>query len=188
MDPVIVNAVLNLVGLALKKLASDKELQNKVLKGSQSVDDWMQEARGNVNSYSLEDAIQIALSTSQKRDKDTICRVIAIITTLYCSHEVSRSAICGGTLLKYLGEDVFPHIDEKELRFAKELNSKIIESIATQVSGGYEEYLGEYIVNDSVDYSLLPPPLTSQLVIQPLAKPFVQHGASIFGMIRKFFS
>ncbi len=187
MDPLTVEAVLTLVELALKKLSRDENMQKKAARGAQSVDDWIQQARGNVNTYSIEEAIQTALSTSIKRDQETICRIISVITLLYFTHEVPRGAICGGTLLKYLGTETFPHINDRQLRFAKDLSEPAIDNLTSVVMSDYDDVLGKYTVNNSVDYSVHSAGITSRVAVHSLTMPLVKHGASIFSFIRRLF-
>lgn len=185
MEPLVLEAILSLVDIALKQLSKNEKLQQKAMNGAQRTDDRLQQFLGNVNTYTLEEAIQTAISTAVIRDKETTSKIIAIVSILYFTNRVPRGAICAGTLLKYIGCDTFPHIDEKELRFAKELNIASIEAVTGNVMENYDEALGDYNVAESVDYSALHAPAASQAAIQNIANPVIKHGSTVFSIVNK---
>jgi len=138
---------------ALRDLANNDKAQQSILLSAQTVDDFIQVKMGNVSNRSLEEAIEMALTVSVVRDDQTLQKIISVITTLYATTEINRGAIVGGTLLKEFGSTVFPHIDKKELRFAKPINKKLLNYISGTVKESFTDYKAEYNVKDFADYS-----------------------------------
>ena len=124
-----------------------------VLNKAQNIADWIQEKCGKVSKRNLQESIQLAINSSIVRDEDTMCRIIATITTLYATQKINRGAIVGGTLLKEFGTETFPHIKERELRFAKELNNQVFEHVLKSISKSYKEKISEFNFKKNVDYS-----------------------------------
>lgn len=139
--------------MALKNLADNEDAQEYIRLGTQSIDDFIQEKIGKVSKRSPEDAIQLAINTSRERDDRTIQRIISVITVLYATHEVSRGAIVGGTLLKEFGENVYPHINKKELRFAVPINQKLLQYVSNDVEKIYKQLKSKYNINEYADYT-----------------------------------
>lgn len=147
-------AILGKIGIyALKELAKSEEAQQYILTGAQSIDDWIQVKTGNVSNRNLEETIQLALDSTVLRDDKTIQQIISIITTLYATTNVNRGAIVGGTLLKEFGSDVFPHIDEKELRFAVPINQNLLKHVSQIVEKTYSELMTKYDLKNYATFS-----------------------------------
>ncbi len=144
---------LDIAEYALRKLANDEELQKVVLNKAQNIADWIQIKCGKVSKRNLQESIQLAINSSIVRDEDIICRIIATITTLYATQEINRGALVGGTLLKEFGTETFPHIKERELRFAKKLNNQVFEHVLKSISKSYKEEISKFNFKKNVDYS-----------------------------------
>ncbi|WP_134694690.1 hypothetical protein [Aeromonas taiwanensis] len=147
--------IVSIMENALNNLAKDPELMADILDKAKSIDDWLQEKLGCINKPNTEESIKLAIETSIARDKETICSIIAVITTLYATRSVVRGANIGGTLLKEFGEDVFPHIAEHELRYAKHVNPQIKEHIQLYVLDSFDETMSKYDFDKHVDFSKL---------------------------------
>ncbi len=144
---------ISLMEEALEQISNDPELMSGLLDRAQSVDDWLQEKLGKVNTPKAEESIQLAIETSVVRDKRTICSIIAVITTLYTTRNVVRGANVGGTLLNEFGDDVFPHIDSRELRFAKPVNPKLKTNIEYTITNSFDETLAKYDFQQYADFA-----------------------------------
>lgn len=119
-------------GLGLK-IASDPEVQKQIQASGMRIFDFIQVKTGQVNLHSLEEAIAIALKTCLRQDNDSRSRVAAFITGLYAEHQIERGAQVGGSLLKRFGKSWFPHIKDRELRFALDVNSELEEYLYRQI-------------------------------------------------------
>ena len=187
MNKLLVEALLQLAGVALDKLEKDKELQDKVISKFRGIADLIQEKSGRVNVHDMDTAIQLSLDTAIKRDRETMCQVLSVITTLYATTDVKRGAICGGTLLKFFGEDVFPHIDQRELRFAKNINDKVYKNVLATVEANFDEKVSNYLVKDYADFSNVQP--TSSYwgttdAIEGILRPVMKNGSKIFNFVK----
>lgn len=141
MEAEYINMLLLVVEEALTYISNDPILKNKILSESINIDDWIQLKLGKVSKRSQKEAIELAIKTSVVKDKDTICRIIALITTLYATNTIERGAELGGTLLKEFGRDIFPHINNNELRFAKNINREIYQAVLMRVNNSFESYV-----------------------------------------------
>ncbi|MFM5568730.1 hypothetical protein ACET8I_19575 [Aeromonas veronii] len=77
--------IIALMERAMKEISQNPELRGSILDGAQNIDDWLQEKLGNVSRPSTKDSVALAIETSVVRDRDTICSIIAVITTLYAT-------------------------------------------------------------------------------------------------------
>lgn len=186
MNKLLADALLGLVGVALENLEKDVELQDQVISKFRGVADFLQEVTGNVNVQDIDAAIQLSLDTVAKRDKQTMCQVISAITTLYATTEVKRGAVCGGTLLQFFGEDIFPHIDPRELRFAKHINEKVYQTVLASIEANFDEKVANYLIKDYIDYSSVQPNASSTVGLEGVLRPLMNNGAKIFKFARKF--
>ncbi|GJD18292.1 hypothetical protein RIVM261_032480 [Rivularia sp. IAM M-261] len=66
--------------------------------------------------------------------------VVAYVTALYMQHEIHRAAQVGGSLLKRFGKSYFPHIKDRELRFALEVDSELENYLYTQIINQSEKF------------------------------------------------
>ena len=188
MNKILVEALLQLASVALDKLEKDEELQDKVISKFRGIADLIQEKSGRVNIYDMDTAIQLSLDTAIKRDKETICQVLSVITTLYATTDVKRGAICGGTLLKFFGEDVFPHIDPRELRFAKHINDKVYKNVLATVEANFDEKVSNYLIKDYADFSNIQQPTSCYWgttdAIEGILRSMMKNGSKIFSFVK----
>lgn len=115
------------------KIASNPEVQKQIQVSGMKIFDFIQVKTRQVNSHSLEEAIKIALQTCLRQDNNSRSRVAAFITGLYAEHQIERGAQVGGSLLKRFGKSWFPHIKDRELRFALDVNSELEEYLYRQI-------------------------------------------------------
>ena len=165
---------------ALRTLANNEEVQYTIQSYTQKLDDFIQVKMGKVSHRSLEEAIEMAITVSAIRDDKTLQKIISLVTTLYATTEINRGAIVGGTLLKELGSNIFPHIDKKELRFAKPINKKLLNSISITVKELFISYKAKYNLKEFADYS-------NYSVINSSASPISAPTVIILSMINKIF-
>lgn len=183
--------IISLMERALEEIAKNQELRSSILEGAQNIDDWLQEKRGKINRRTTVESITLAINTSVVRDKDTICSIIAVITTLYATRKVTRGAHVGGTLRKFFGENVFPHIDERELRFAKPVNEKVYEHILESVSDSFLDVMKKYDFKKYADFSNVNSgygtwAATSYISVHSLAKAILDFGSNILKVLKEF--
>ncbi|CAJ1900589.1 hypothetical protein [Aeromonas jandaei] len=183
--------IISLMERALEEIAKNQELRSSILEGAQNIDDWLQEKRGKINRRTTVESITLAINTSVVRDKDTICSIIAVITTLYATRKVTRGAHVGGTLRKSFGENVFPHIDERELRFAKPVNEKVYEHILESVSDSFLDVMKQYDFKKYADFSNVNSgygtwAATSYISVHGLAKAILYFGSNILKVLKEF--
>lgn len=183
--------IISMMEIALNNIAKDPELMADVLDKAKSIDDWLQEKLGNINKPNTEESIQLAIETSIARDKETICSIVAVITTLYATRSVVRGANIGGTLLKEFGEDIFPHIAEHELRYAKHVNTKIKEHIQLSILNSFDETMSKYDFDKYVDFSNLGTQAgycywtsASYVSVHGLTKMLLNHGPRVLKSIK----
>ena len=115
----------NLV-LAGFKLLSQPEIQQQLF-------DFLQESSGNVNRDDLEKAIKKTCSTCTRKNIDEQLRVTAFVTALYMQNDIKRAAQVGGSLRKRFGVTWFPHIKERELRYALDVDKELEEYLYQQL-------------------------------------------------------
>ena len=183
--------IISLMEKALEKVSQSPELRDSILDRSQNIDDWLQEKIGVVNKPSTTESITLAIDTSVVRDKDTICSIIAVITTIYATGEVTRGAHVGGTLRKFFGEDVFPHIDERELRFAKPVNEKVYGHVLKNVSETFFDVIKDYDFKKHADFSNVNSGYgtwagVSYVSVHGLTKALLDFGPTILKALREF--
>ncbi len=107
---------------ALKELAGNEEAQAKALSFMQGAFDMYQVKTGKVNLQSSEDAIKSAVGSCIRDDEESQARVAAFVSGLYAQHNIHRGAQVGGSLRKRFGPSWFPHIRDREERYALEVD------------------------------------------------------------------
>ncbi|TVP12695.1 hypothetical protein [Shewanella sp. KCT] len=183
--------IISLMERAMEEISQKPELRDSILDGAQNIDDWLQEKLGKVSRPSTAKSVTLAIDTSVVRDQDTICSIIAVITTLYATRKVTRGAHVGGTLRKHFGEDVFPHIDERELRFAKPVNEKVYNHVLESVSESFLDIMKEYDFKKYSDFSNVDSgyrtwAATSYIGTHGLAKALLDYGPNILSILKTF--
>lgn len=186
MDPKLIQALLKVVEITLEEISKNEELQDKIIINAQNFSDWLQEKTGNINQHSIDDAIQISFNSSVKRDEETLCSILVIITALYATHDVNRGAITGGTLLKYLGKDVFPHIEEKELRFSKTIEPAILEHVTESIKSDFHNKIKSYDINKHASFEGISPEMTRTIVLDSSLKTLMKHSYKVFRFVKPF--
>ncbi|MEH8199769.1 hypothetical protein [Aeromonas allosaccharophila] len=181
--------IITLMERAMKEISQNPELRGSILDGAQNIDDWLQEKLGNVSRPSTKESVALAIDTSVVRDRDTICSIIAVITTLYATRKVTRGAHVGGTLRKYFGEDVFPHIDERELRFAKPVNENVYNYVLKSVNESFFDVMKEYDFKKYADFSKVDSgygtwAVTSCSAVHGLTKTLLNYGPDILSFLK----
>ncbi|MBM7070668.1 hypothetical protein JQC92_01245 [Shewanella sp. 202IG2-18] len=188
MNPVFVELLMSIAEKALLELSQNEELQEKVLLNVRGIADWIQEKLGKVNKHDLEIAIQLALYSAIKRDKETVCEILSVITALYAVDDVRRGAVTGGTLLQYFGDDVFPHIDKRELRFAVTINEKILAHISDSVASEFDKTIEQYQLKEYATFEGVSASGYSSAVwdtsFDKYAKSMMRHGHSVFKAVK----
>lgn len=116
------------------RLVNNPEVQKQAYDSGLKAFDFVQLKTGNVNRHSLEEAIQIATSSCLRKDRESKARVAAFVSGLYLQHQVERAAQVGGSLLERFGKSWFPHINNRELRFALRVDSELEEYLYNQIS------------------------------------------------------
>lgn len=122
--------------LAIKafwQLVNDPRFQQQAFNASVGIFDFIQVKTGNVNLHSLEAAVKLATNTCLRKDSDSQAKVSAFVTSLYLQHEIERAAQVGGSLLKRFGKSWFPHIKDRELRFALEVDPELESYLYSQI-------------------------------------------------------
>lgn len=185
--------IITLMERAMKEISQNPELRGSILDGAQNIDDWLQEKLGKVRRPSTTESVMLAIETSVVRDHDTICSIIAVITTLYATRKVTRGAHVGGTLRKYFGEDIFPHIDERELRFAKPVNENVYNYVMKSVSESFLDVMKEYDFKKYADFSNVDSgygtwAAASYLGVYGLTKTLLDYGADILIVFKTLLS
>ncbi|TVP62120.1 MAG: hypothetical protein EA343_12145 [Nodularia sp. (in: Bacteria)] len=87
--------------------------------------DMIQEVSGNVNRDSLEQAVENACNSCTRKNLDDQLRITAFLTALYMQNDIKRAAQVGGSLRKRFGVTWFPHIKERELRYALDVDQEL---------------------------------------------------------------
>jgi hypothetical protein len=184
--------LLDILEYSLKSLSNDQDLQKELTEKSQDVADWLQVRIGKVSKPDLEESIQLALNTSVVRDEETVCQIMAAIATLHATEDVCRGAIVGGTLLKRFGHDTFPHINKREIRFAKEINPVIFSHILPEIRESFREKIKEFDFKKYADFSDLNSPGSSWIGVSVVvgASPLyliANYGYKVFAILRNYF-
>lgn len=118
---------------AFWRLVNDPQFQQQVFDAGVSIFDFIQVKTGNVNLHSPKTAVKLATSTCLRRDSDSQAKVSAFVAGLYLQHEIERAAQVGGSLLKRFGKSWFPHIKNRELRFALEVDPELENYLYSQI-------------------------------------------------------
>jgi hypothetical protein len=100
----------------------------------QQAQDIIQEVSGNVNRDTLEQAVEKACTSCTKKSVDDQLSVIAFVTALYMQNDINRAAQVGGSLRKRFGITWFPHIKERELRYALDVNEELVDFFYQELS------------------------------------------------------
>lgn len=176
---------------ALSKIADNPEYREELLTATQSIDDWVQEKLGKTNKRTLQESIQLAMDTSIVRDKETICAIIAVVSTLYATSSSLRGAVVGGTLLARFGEGVFPHINKQEIRFAKPVNEKLYSYFFKHNNSSYKTALKDFDFKKHADFSNIGVGLSSWGAIslfnaRGIMEILLNYGPRILKAIKRF--
>lgn len=126
--PPVKQMIVELACEAVRDLAKKVEVgdaQNAI----QRFLDFVQVQRGNVNLDGVDEAISKACATCLHDDMESQVKVAAYICALYFQHDIRRAAEVGGSLRKRFGVTWFPHIKERELRFAKDVSTDLEEAL-----------------------------------------------------------
>ncbi|MEX9880990.1 hypothetical protein AB7X05_05320 [Providencia rettgeri] len=131
----------------ITNLANDEVLRGKFEENGKSVMDFLQVNLGKVSKRSESEEIFLAINSSNKQDKETLCEIVAVITTLFTTCKIERGAQVGGTLLAEFGDKVYPHIAERELgsmlgEWVPALNDNIKVAYLYHPSTSYFNYKG----------------------------------------------
>lgn len=124
--------------VAAKEAAQEIQQANG-LDSVQGVLDVIQRQMGNVNLDNMEEAVVKACMSCLKDDIESQARVAAFVTGVYMQHEIRRAAEVGGSLRERFSTAWFPHIKERELRFAKEIDSDLEEVLYLKLLKELEE-------------------------------------------------
>jgi len=186
MDAIFFDSLLAIAEECLIAISNDPALKQSILGKCQNADDWLQVRLGQVNKRTLRDAIELAIATSTVRDENTMLDIIATISALYACDQVERGADVGGALLKKFGQEVFPHIDIKELRFAKSINEAAFEICLKVAKEKFPEIMSDY------DFKRLSPEeirsswaATSCIGIHGVGWMILNYGLDLIQAIRK---
>lgn len=184
-------AITNIMKLALERIAKDPKMVESLLDKAQSVDDWLQVKLNRVSQPNTIESIQLAMNTSIVRDQETICSIIAMITTLYATQNVVRGANVGGTLLENFGSDVFPHIHKRELRYAKPVDEKTYDYLVGVIHETFPEEIKKYDFKKHADFSDIGPGCSSWATIScvsvhGLTKILLDYGPVALAAIKSF--
>ncbi|BAZ80901.1 hypothetical protein PN497_00890 [Sphaerospermopsis kisseleviana CS-549] len=115
------------------KLVKDENLRKQIYQAGLGCFDFIQVATNNVNLRSPEEDIKIALRTCIRNDTDSKARITAFVTGLHLQHKIQRGAQVGGSLLRRFGKSYFPHINDRELRFALDVDSELENYLYNQI-------------------------------------------------------
>jgi len=83
--------------------------------------------RPEVNLQSCQEAIERAIESCIRREEESLARVAAFVNALYLQHKIYRAAQVGGSLRKRFSPSWFPHIQEREERYALEVDKDLEE-------------------------------------------------------------
>jgi hypothetical protein len=115
------------------KLVNDTHLRQQLYKAGDGVINFIQVATGNINLHSPEASVEIAINTCLRKDRVSQIKVAAFVTALYLQYDIERAAQIGGSLLKRFGKSWFPHIKDRELGFALEVDSELENYLYNQI-------------------------------------------------------
>jgi hypothetical protein len=115
------------------RLVNDTQYRQQAYDGGIIIVDFIQVKTKNVNLHSLEKAVEIATETCIRKDSESQVRVLAYVTALYMQYDIERAAQVGGSLLKHFGKSFFPHIKDREYRFALEVDSELENYLYNQI-------------------------------------------------------
>lgn len=126
--------------MVLGKLAKDTKVQKAAFSFAQDIFknlfDFFQVTTGQINLQSCEEAIETAITSCIRTEEEELVRVTAFITALYAQHKIHRGAQVGGSLRKRFGSSWFPHIKERELRYALKVDKDLEEYLYQQILSG----------------------------------------------------
>ncbi|MCG9887134.1 MAG: hypothetical protein MH825_16505 [Cyanobacteria bacterium] len=125
MNDLLGKAIANAASQVFMKLLTDEELHKQVALRVEDLYHTYQVKSGQVNLHSQEKAITISLKTCLRKDQESQEKVAAFVTGLYLQHRIERAAQVGGSLLKRFGKSWFPHIQDRELKFALEVDAEL---------------------------------------------------------------
>ena len=151
-----------LIQLALnlsEKVMSDPDLQEELKHQTGNLLDFLQVTTGNVNLRSQQEAIELALKTCIRKDPESQLQVTAYVTALYLQYDQQnlvgggwsvtaipvklpgmlqkqglRGAQVGGSLLKHFGRTYFPHIADRELKYALDVDPQLLKHIHSELT------------------------------------------------------
>lgn len=132
----------------ITNLANDEVLRSKFEENGKSIMDFLQVNFGNVSKRSEEEEIFLAINSSDKQDKETLCEIVAVITTLFITCKIERGAQVGGTLLAEFGDKVYPHIAERELRYKLAVNAGIKRKAYNMAMNDFDNIMKENDISD----------------------------------------
>jgi len=139
----VVSYLKDLVLTEIEKQMKNPEVQKKIvdiLPIPRGVKDFIKENTGLVNKHSLEVAIELALKTCTCEDKEKQQVIMAFISALYHDNQIKRAAQVGGSLLKRFGNDYFPEIKEKELRYALDVSKQSEEFYLEKIKNKWNSF------------------------------------------------
>lgn len=132
----------------ITNLANDEVLRGKFEENGKSVMDFLQVNLGKVSKRSESEEIFLAINSSNKQDKETLCEIVAVITTLFTTCKIERGAQIGGTLLAEFGDKVYPHIAERELRYKLPVNAGIKRKAYNMAMNEFDNIMKENDISD----------------------------------------
>lgn len=109
----------------LIELATNRDAQEKAQGLIRGALDMYQVRAGKVNLQSSEDATESAIEFCIRDDEESQTRVAAFVSALYLQHDIHRGAQVGGSLRKRFGPSWFPHIKEREERYALDVDKEL---------------------------------------------------------------
>jgi len=122
---------------ALIELANNRKVQKAALGFAEdlfkNLSDFFQVATGQVNQQTCEQAIESAVTSCIRQDEESLTRVTAFVSALYAQHEIHRGAQVGGSLRQRFGPSWFPHIKERELRYALKVDRDLEDYLFDQI-------------------------------------------------------
>jgi len=104
-------------------------------KAAEKLKQWFgsnQKAR-QVNLQSCQEAIKSAIESCTRKEEESLARVAAFINALYLQHKIYRAAQVGGSLRTRFGPSWFPHIKEREERYALQVDKDLEEYLYQKI-------------------------------------------------------
>ncbi|WP_272575186.1 hypothetical protein [Providencia sp. PROV273] len=132
----------------ITNLANDEVLRSKFEENGKSIMDFLQVNLGKVSKRSESEEIFLAINSSDRQDKETLCEIVAVITTLFTTCKIERGAQVGGTLLAEFGDKVYPHIAERELRYKLPVNAGIKRKAYNMAMNDFDNIMKENDISD----------------------------------------